>query len=403
MEAALATATYAELLRDGETQLRGVGISTARLDAELLLAMAMSTDRAGLYVRLQQTAADDVTRRFGGLIDRRARREPLAYITGVQEFWSLPFAVTPAVLIPRPETELLVEIVCRLVRSPILSFPSEGGRDPEGGALQRSDRELLICDIGTGSGCIAIVLARELPAARIVATDVSADALAVAAENAESHGILERIAFARGDLFDALAENARFDVVVSNPPYLGPGDAVSPELAFEPRGALAADMDGLRVIRRLIAEAADRLRSGGWLVMELGHEQAARAQALAHAAGWSRYLRSSMIEALAQPFVTAARARGVPARLVVLKHALRNALGPLVTIVLLDSALMVSGAVVTESVFAWPGLGSLFTEALARRDYTVLMALLMLTSTAVVALNLAADAAYALLDPRVTS
>jgi peptide/nickel transport system permease protein len=121
------------------------------------------------------------------------------------------------------------------------------------------------------------------------------------------------------------------------------------------------------------------------------------------AAGWSRYLRSSMIEALAQPFVTAARARGVPARLVVLRHALRNALGPIVTIVLLDSALMVSGAVVTESVFAWPGLGSLFTEALARRDYTVLMALLMLTSTAVVALNLAADAAYALLDPRVTA
>jgi peptide/nickel transport system permease protein len=121
------------------------------------------------------------------------------------------------------------------------------------------------------------------------------------------------------------------------------------------------------------------------------------------AAGWSRYLRSSMIETLAQPFVTAARARGIPARLVVLRHALRNALGPIVTIVLLDSALMVSGAVVTESVFAWPGLGSLFTEALARRDYTVLMALLMLTSTAVVALNLAADAAYALLDPRVTS
>jgi peptide/nickel transport system permease protein len=121
------------------------------------------------------------------------------------------------------------------------------------------------------------------------------------------------------------------------------------------------------------------------------------------AAGWSRYLRSSMIETLAQPFVTAARARGVPARLVVLRHALRNALGPIVTVVLLDSALIVSGAVVTESVFAWPGLGSLFTEALARRDYTVLMALLMLTSTAVVALNLVADAAYALLDPRVTS
>ena len=120
------------------------------------------------------------------------------------------------------------------------------------------------------------------------------------------------------------------------------------------------------------------------------------------AAGWSRYLRGSMIETLAQPFVVAARARGIPSRLVVLRHALRNALGPIVTVVLLDTALMVSGAVVTESVFAWPGLGSLFTEALARRDYTVLMALLMLTSTAVVVLNLVADSAYAFLDPRVT-
>jgi peptide/nickel transport system permease protein len=120
------------------------------------------------------------------------------------------------------------------------------------------------------------------------------------------------------------------------------------------------------------------------------------------AAGWSRYLRSSMIEMLAQPFVRAARARGIPNRLVLLRHALRNALAPVVTVVLLDTALIVSGAVVTESVFAWPGLGSLFTEALARRDYTVLMALLMLTSTAVVALNLVADGIYAFLDPRVT-
>jgi peptide/nickel transport system permease protein len=121
------------------------------------------------------------------------------------------------------------------------------------------------------------------------------------------------------------------------------------------------------------------------------------------AAGWSRYVRGSMIETLAQPFVAAARARGVPSRRVVLRHALSNALGPVLTIVMLDTALMVSGAVVTESVFAWPGLGSLFTEALARRDYTVLMALLMLTSTMVVALNLLADAAYALSDPRVTA
>jgi peptide/nickel transport system permease protein len=125
--------------------------------------------------------------------------------------------------------------------------------------------------------------------------------------------------------------------------------------------------------------------------------------ALIQASGWSRYLRASMIEALDQPFVAAARARGVPARAIILRHALRNALGPMLTVVMLDAALLVSGAVVTESVFAWPGLGSLFTEALARRDYTVLMALLMLASTTIVGLNIAADAAHAILDVRVAS
>lgn len=124
--------------------------------------------------------------------------------------------------------------------------------------------------------------------------------------------------------------------------------------------------------------------------------------ALVQAAAWSRYLRTSMLDVLAQPFIASARARGVAARGVVLRHALRNAAGPTLTVVLVDAALLVSGAVVTESVFAWPGLGSLFTEALSRRDYTVLMALLMLTSTAVVTLNVVADVAYAMLDPRVT-
>ena len=124
--------------------------------------------------------------------------------------------------------------------------------------------------------------------------------------------------------------------------------------------------------------------------------------ALLQAAGWSRYLRASMIETLAQPFIVSARARGLPARAVLLHHALRNAAGPLLAVVMMDAALLVSGAVVTESVFAWPGVGSLFTEALARRDYSVLMALLMLTSTTIVIVNVVADAAQALLDPRVT-
>jgi peptide/nickel transport system permease protein len=141
-------------------------------------------------------------------------------------------------------------------------------------------------------------------------------------------------------------------------------------------------------------DVADRLRHLALPVTVLAFVQAA---------AWSRYLRASLTDVLSRPFVLSARARGLPSRLVVFRHALRNALGPLVTIVLLDSALVVSGAVVTESVFAWPGLGSLFTEALARRDYTILMALLMLTSTAVVVLNFVADAAYAFLDPRVTT
>jgi len=141
---------------------------------------------------------------------------------------------------------------------------------------------------------------------------------------------------------------------------------------------------------------------GGDLVDRLQHLVLPTAVlAIVLASGWSRYLRGSMIETLSQPFVAAARARGVPERRVVLRHALRNALGPLVALVTVDAALLVSGAVVTESVFAWPGLGSLFTEALARRDYTVLMAMLMLSAAAVVAFNIAADVAHAIVDPRV--
>ena len=120
------------------------------------------------------------------------------------------------------------------------------------------------------------------------------------------------------------------------------------------------------------------------------------------ASGWSRYLRGSMIEVLSQPFILSARARGIPTRLVVLRHAMRNALGPVLAMVAVDAALLVSGAVVTESVFAWPGLGSLFTESLARRDYTVLMALLMLSASAVVAFNAIADVVHAAIDPRMT-
>lgn len=258
-------------------RLRPVGIDTARLDAEVLLALAAGIDRTGLYGRLRAPAPFDLETRFAALLDRRARREPIAYLTGIQEFWSLSFTVTPAVLVPRPETELLVEMACRWVDT----GPANGGSPRSAQPGQRQS----ICDVGTGSGCIAVALARELRDAQLVAVDVSAAALAVAVRNAAAHGVAERIRFVESDLFDGIDPAARFDVIVSNPPYLDPDDLCSPELAFEPRTALAAGSDGLAVIRRLIATAPRRLRAGGRLIMEIGRGQDAAVRALAGAAG----------------------------------------------------------------------------------------------------------------------
>lgn len=300
---------HAELLRTGAARLRAAGIETSRLDAEVLLAHVVGTDRAGLYARLHAASSHDVEARFAALIDRRARHEPIAYITRVREFWSLPFAVTPAVLIPRPETELLVEIAVRLaVEGSSLDSPRRaGGTAPSPavhmggglseGTLSRSDGgegavpalgggEVFICDIGTGSGCIAVALAHELPHARVVAVDVSTAALAVAAHNALINDVAERITFVGSDLFDALGADVQFDVIVSNPPYLNPGDRIASELTFEPRTALAGGTNGRVVIHRLIAAASARVRAGGWLVMELGCGQDAAVCALARAAGF---------------------------------------------------------------------------------------------------------------------
>ena len=307
MDAARTLPLHAELLEAGAARLRAAGIDTARLDAEVLLARAMEGDRAGLYARLRTASSERVETRFAALVERRARREPIAYITGVQEFWSLRFAVTPAVLIPRPETELLVEIVCRLSRGAEAWGGAracggaevrrcEGAQDPAG-QMPTHLRTFApphlrtavssICDVGTGSGCIAVALACELPTARVVAVDVSPDALAVAARNAAAHGVAERITCAQGDLFDALDPVTRFEVIVSNPPYLSPGECVAPELAFEPPTALAGGADGLAVIRRLLTVAPQRLRAGGWLVMELGRGQDAAVYPAARAAGFA--------------------------------------------------------------------------------------------------------------------
>ncbi len=241
-------------------ELTAHGISNPRLDAEVLLAHALGTDRTGLYTRLHVPLSLEQQETFRVLFQRRMQREPLQYITGVREFWSLEFKVDLRVLIPRPETEVVVETALRLLSQSAIRNPQSA-----------------ILDIGTGSGCIAIVLAKELPQAEVWATDVSADALAVAGENARHHGVAERIRFLQGDLFSPLAgKEDGFDLIVANPPYIARPElaALQPEVRdWEPLAALDGGPDGLDFYRHLLHEGPTYLRTGGWLVMEIGHGQ----------------------------------------------------------------------------------------------------------------------------------
>jgi len=257
--------TVAALLHQAEADLRRQGIPTPRLDAEVLLAATLGVSRAGLYARLRDAVDESVDAAYRVAIERRGRREPVAYITGTKEFCSLSFAVTPAVLVPRPETEDLVERVRQLLQH----HPSP-----------------LICDVGTGSGCIAVAVARFLPRATLVAVDVSAAALQVAHVNASLHGVPERVLLMASDLLTGVAAGTRFDLIVSNPPYLKPGDAVSPEVDWEPSAALVSGGDGLIAIRRLLASAPAYLHDDGTLVMEFGDGQSSAVLELAAAAGF---------------------------------------------------------------------------------------------------------------------
>ncbi len=243
--------TASQWLRDAARRLKAAGIETARLDAELLLMHAWGCSRVQLIQRSQDALPDAVATEAGRLLARRLQREPLAYITGEREFWSRSFRVGPDALIPRPETEHLIEAVLE-------RFPDR-------------DRPWRFCDIGTGSGCIAVTLACEYPQANVVATDISAPALALARQNAERHQVLHRIDFLEGDLLQPLGKR-RFDAIVSNPPYvaLQEMDALDAELAFEPRQALTDEADGLRLLKALVSDAPDHLKSGGWLIVETG-------------------------------------------------------------------------------------------------------------------------------------
>ena len=248
--------TVLDLLRWTTDHFASRGIDTPRLDAEVLLAYALECDRLSLYLEYEKPVEEPERAQFRELVQRRAdERIPVALLTGTREFWSLSFEVTPDVLVPRPETETLVTAALE--------------------RLPDAEAELRVLDVGTGSGAVALALASERPKARVVATDISAAALAVAGRNAERLGLADRVVFAEGDLFEPLA-GERFDLVISNPPYIGRGEAESlaPELRHEPESALYAGADGLEVLRRLVAEASDHLEAGGVLALEIDPRQA---------------------------------------------------------------------------------------------------------------------------------
>ena len=237
------------------------GSESPRLDAEVLLAHVRGCQRILLYTAFDAPVGDAERARFRELVKRRGEGEPVAYLVGSREFFSLPFAVSPAVLVPRPETEGLVVRVLDLCK------PLDAPR---------------IIDVGTGSGAIAVTLAKHLPRARLVASDVSPAALAVARENARRHGVADRIEFLEGDLLADPRAAGPWDVVVSNPPYVRDDEfeALPRDVRLhEPRGALVAGPTGVELIARLAGEAAGRLASGGWLVVEIGPGVVAAAEA----------------------------------------------------------------------------------------------------------------------------
>ncbi len=249
------------LLADAAARIDG---DEARADAERLLAHALGHTRAWLYARPEHVPDAAQRARFAELVAARARGVPIAYLTGRRAFWSFELGVTPAVLIPRPETERLVELA--LARLP-------------------AHAECAVADLGTGSGAVALALAHERPRARVLATDASADALAVARANAERLG-LANVEFAQGDWCAALGAR-RFDLIASNPPYVAAGDAhlARGDLRFEPAAALASSADGLDAIRAIAAAAPEHLMPGGWLLVEHGFDQGARVRALFAAHG----------------------------------------------------------------------------------------------------------------------
>jgi len=266
-------------LKQGLAQLRAAQVPSFTLAAELLLLHVLDRDRTWLYAHPEAQLSAAESEHFFALIARRANGEPTQHLTGKQEFWGLEFEVTPDVLIPRPETEHLIEVA--LDRLALREL--RAGRKPTFGG-----EGLQIADIGTGSGCIAIALARDLPAATIYATDISSAALAVAKRNADRHSVSGHIHFVECNLLDITTPE--FDLIVSNPPYVGRREAetLAREVRdHEPEIALYGGEEGYELYADLITQAAAHLKTGGLLVLELGHNSLPAVQPLLDAPTWT--------------------------------------------------------------------------------------------------------------------
>jgi release factor glutamine methyltransferase len=273
------------------------------MNAELLFMFTLRRDRAYLYAHPERELTLDETQRYDDALARRATGVPAQYITGHQEFWGLDFVVSPAVLIPRPETEHLVEAVLELISGAASRQSQEQDQRPRTGVSaphELSPRNLHIIDVGTGSGAIALALATELPSAEIHATDISPEALEVARTNAARLELASRIEFHLADLLNGLPSTS-FDIVVSNPPYVGESEEESVQLEvrkFEPRNAVFAGPTGLEVIERLIPQALAALRPGGWLVFEISGTIADRVLGLL--VGWDEVAVRNDLQGIAR-------------------------------------------------------------------------------------------------------
>lgn len=245
------------------------GIEGARLDAELIVSHALNIRRLDVYLRFEQPLNEAELATIRGLLERRRKREPMAYILGKRDFYNRSFKTDARALVPRPETELVIEAALTRLKA-------------------RGDGPLRVLDLGTGTGAIAITLALEVANATVDAVDLSDAALSLARENVTAHGVGDRVTLHAGSLYKPVGD-ARYDLIVSNPPYIPTAecDELMPDVAnFEPRLALDGGPDGTLVLRSLVAGAPAHLRPGGSLVVELGHDQGAAARAIAEAAGF---------------------------------------------------------------------------------------------------------------------